>query len=101
MLSKKWRHFLIGRHFVLKTDQKSVLFMFDVQNRGKIKNEKIPRWRINLASFSFDIPYREGKENVAADTITRSSCAILPDSKLLKLHESLCHPGVTRMIHFL
>ena len=98
---EKWRHFLIWRHFVLKTDEKSVQFMFDVQNRGKIKNEKILSWRINLASFSFDIQYHKGKENVAADTLTRSSCVILPDSKLLKLHESLCHPGVTRMIHFL
>ena len=34
---EKWRHFLIGRHFILKTDQKSVRFMFDTQNRGKIK----------------------------------------------------------------
>ena len=26
---KKWRHFLLGRHFVLITDQRSVSFMFD------------------------------------------------------------------------
>ena len=74
--------------------------MFDTQNRGKIKNEKILRWRINLASFSFDIQYRDGKENVAADTLTRTSCATLTDNKLLALHKSLCHPGVTRMTHF-
>ena len=97
---EKWRHFLIGRHFILKIDQKSVRFMFDTQNRGKIKNEKILRWRINLASFSFDIQYRDGKENVAADTLTRTSCATLTDNKLLALHKSLCHPGVTRMTHF-
>ena len=97
---EKWRHFLIARHFILKTDQKSVRFMFDTQNRGKIRNEKILRWRINLASFSFDIQYRDGKENVAADTLTQTSCATLTDNKLLALHKSLCHPGVTRMIHF-
>ena len=33
-----WRHFLTGRHFILKTDQKSVCYMFDKHHRGKIKN---------------------------------------------------------------
>ena len=26
---RHWKHFLTGRHFVLKTDQKSVPYMFD------------------------------------------------------------------------
>ena len=30
----------------------------------------------------------------------RTSCATLTDNKLLALHKSLCHPGVTRMTHF-
>ena len=37
---------------------------------------------------------------MAADTLTRTSCATLTDNKLLALHKSLCHPGVTRMTHF-
>ena len=98
---EKWRHFLIGRHFNAKTDQRSVRFMYDIQNHGKIKNDKILRWRINLACFSFDIEYREGKENAVADTFTRTSCAVLPSDDLFMLHESLCHPGITRMNHFI
>ena len=35
-----WRQFLTGRHFILKTDQKSVSSMFDKHQRGKIKNKK-------------------------------------------------------------
>jgi hypothetical protein len=35
---RKWRHFLAGRHFTLKTDQRSVAFMFDSRKRTKIKN---------------------------------------------------------------
>jgi len=42
--SRKWRHYLLGRHFRLVTDQRSVSFMFDKGNHGKIKNEKIARW---------------------------------------------------------
>ena len=52
---KYWRHFLLGRHFKLLTDQKSVSYMFDQKHHSKIKNDKILRWRIELASFSFDI----------------------------------------------
>ena len=43
---RNWRHFLIGRHFQLVTDQLengSIRFMFDHKNRGKVKNEKILR----------------------------------------------------------
>ena len=34
---RKWFHFLKGRHFLLTTDQKSIAFMFDKKNKGKIK----------------------------------------------------------------
>ena len=35
---RKWRHYLIGRHFRLVTDQKSVPFMFDNSSKkSKIK----------------------------------------------------------------
>ena len=58
---RHWRHFLTGRHFTLRTDQKSVSYMFDQRNRGKIKNDKIMRWRIELACYSFDIVYRPSR----------------------------------------
>lgn len=63
---RKWRHYLIGRHFKLITDQKSVAFMFNSKTTSKIKNEKIARWRIELSCFSFDVSYRPGKENLTA-----------------------------------
>ena len=45
--------------------------MFDMKNRGKIKNNKIYPRRMELSYFSFDIIYRPGKDNVQADTFTR------------------------------
>ena len=97
---RHWRHFLTGRHFTLRTDQKSVSFMFDQRNRGKIKNDKIFRWRLELACYSFDIVYRPGKENVLPDALSRATCASAPQDPLYNLHEALCHPGVTRLNHF-
>ena len=38
---RKWSHYLHGKTFTLITDQKSVVFMFDHKNCGKIKNNKI------------------------------------------------------------
>ena len=100
---RKWRHFLIGVHFKLMTDQRSVSFMFDHNGKGKIKNEKIGRWRMELSDFKFDILYRPGRYNVAADAFSRiNSCSaiIYSQSQLAEIHTALCHPGITRLLHF-
>ena len=98
---RHWRHFLTGSHFTLRTDQKSVSYMFNQQHKGKIKNDKIMRWRIELSCYSFDIVYRPGKENVAPDTLSRAHCASSAVNLLYKLHDSLSHPGITRFWHFI
>jgi len=97
---RKWNHFLARRHFTLITDQRSVAFMLDNRKRTKIKNNKIQLWRMELASFGYTIHYRPGKENVAPDTLTRAFCSAISPSTLLDIHDGLCHPGVTRMLHF-
>lgn len=97
---RKWRHFLLGRYFRLVTDQKSVSFMFDSKH-GKVKNEKIIRWRLELSCYKYDIVYRPGKQNIVADTFSRVTAAVVSTSdSLLSLHQKLCHPGITRMVHW-
>ena len=98
---RHWRHFLTGSHFTLKTDQKSVSDMFNQHHQGKIKNDKMMRWRLELSCYSFDIVYRPGKENIAPDTFLRSTCASSAHDSLYKLHDPLCHPGITRFWHFI
>lgn len=95
-----WRHYLIGRHFEVFTDQRSVAFMFDQLHRSKIKNEKIMRWRLELACFKYDIVYRPGSKNATADALSRISAATTTGMDLMELHVALCHPGITRMIHW-
>ena len=95
-----WSRYLTGRNFTLVTDQKSVSYMFDIKSRGKIKNEKILRWRMELSCFDFDIVYRPGKDNIPPDTLSRGVCNALSPPKLYDLHIALCHPGITRMCHF-
>ena len=46
------------------------------------------------------IKYRPGRDNVAADSLTRVYCASMSTSNLIEIHSGLCHPGITRLLHF-
>ena len=95
----KWKYLLIDKHFKLITDQKAVSFMYG-PNPNKIKNDKILRWRLELSPLSYSIVFRPGVENVVPDALSRPVCTIRNDNELIKLHDSLCHPGITRFYHF-
>ncbi|GFU00378.1 putative retrovirus-related pol polyprotein from transposon opus [Trichonephila clavipes] len=90
----------MGKHFEVFTDEQAVAFVFNQRHGSKIKNKKLIRWRLELASFKFDIICRPGKQNAIADTLSRISGDITPRVDLYNLHNSLCHPGVTRMPHW-
>lgn len=68
---KRWRHYLMIRLFQLITEQKSVSFMFDNKRFGKVQNQKIQRWLLELSCFKYNITYRAGKENGVAETMSR------------------------------
>ena len=69
--------------------------------KGKVKNDKILRWRIELLCYSFDIVHRPGWDSIPPDALSRISCALPNDESLRQLHDALCHPGVTRLAHFI
>ena len=96
---RKWRHLLINKHFTLITDQKPVSFMFS-DNCSKIKNDRIFRWRLELSELNYTIVYRPGKENVVADTFTRSNLNAISEISLVEIHNELCHPGIQRLYHY-
>ena len=49
---RHWRHYLTGKHFILKTDQQAVMYMFDKRKNSKIKNDKIVRWSMGISCFN-------------------------------------------------
>jgi len=65
--ARKWGHYLYSRPFTYN----GPVFIFDQRNRGKIKNAKIQAWRAELGMFSNEVKHRSGKENVAADALSR------------------------------
>uniref|UniRef100_UPI00358F56FA uncharacterized protein n=1 Tax=Myxine glutinosa TaxID=7769 RepID=UPI00358F56FA len=99
---RRWRPYLLGRCFQIITDQQSVAFMYDTLHAQRIKNEKITRWRIELADFCYTIKYRPGKDNQVADALSRPvTCAgIITLEGLRILHATAGHPGVTHFAHF-
>lgn len=67
MAVQKWRHYLLGRRFVIRTDQKSLHFLTD----QKLLNEEQQKWVSKLLGLQFEIQYRPGLENKAADALSR------------------------------
>ena len=96
-----WRHFLTGKQFSLVTDQEAVSFIFDKKHKGKIKNDKIYRWKLELSTYSYSIKHKPGIENIVPDTLSRAYSNAIDHNLLYSLHCTLCHPGITRMMAYI
>ena len=64
---KKLRPYLWGAQFTILTDHKPLRSLF----LGEVANTKIQRWAVLIAEFGAPIEYREGKNNVRADMLSR------------------------------
>ncbi|KAM0066244.1 putative nucleotidyltransferase, Ribonuclease H [Helianthus debilis subsp. tardiflorus] len=64
---KQWHYYLISNHFIIKTDQRSLKYLID----QKITTPLQHSWMIKLMHYDFEIQYKKGVENVAADALSR------------------------------
>ncbi|MCH87769.1 putative retroelement pol polyprotein, partial [Trifolium medium] len=64
---QKWGSYLSHAPFTIKTDQKSIKHMLD----QKLNTPFQQVWVAKLLGFDFDIQYKEGSSNVAADALSR------------------------------
>jgi len=69
---KMWRHYLIGRKFVLMSDNISLKYLFDQQNL----NARQAQWLAFLSEYDFEIKHIKGKENKVADALSRHANSI-------------------------
>jgi hypothetical protein len=65
---KMWRHYLMGRIFLLMIDHCGLRHLFD---QSKL-NARQARWMDLLSEFDFEIKHIKGKENRLVDALSRS-----------------------------
>ncbi|KAL5497626.1 hypothetical protein EMCRGX_G014134 [Ephydatia muelleri] len=69
-----FRTYLIGRHFTVETDHRSLVWM----DKLKDSNSRLTRWSLSMQPFNFTVVHRAGQANGNADALSRapgSSCA--------------------------
>jgi hypothetical protein len=64
---RKWRHYLMGKKFELRTDHNSLKYLFDQPTL----NARQIRWLEFLCEYDFDIKHIKGKENKVVDALSR------------------------------
>ncbi|KAF7802180.1 putative mitochondrial protein [Senna tora] len=64
---KKWRHYLLGHRFVIKTDKKALKFLLE----QRITDPDQQKWVSKLMGYKFEIQYKPGSENRAADALSK------------------------------
>ncbi|KAF9744817.1 Retrovirus-related Pol polyprotein from transposon 17.6, partial [Nosema granulosis] len=58
---EKYRHYLLGRPFILKTDHKALTYLWETKNL----TGRLLRWSLKLAEYDFRVDYIKGEMNIA------------------------------------
>jgi hypothetical protein len=64
---RKWRHYLMGKTFELRTDHNVLKYLFHQPTLNATQN----RWLEFLSEYDFDIKHIKGKENKVVDALSR------------------------------
>lgn len=68
---QKWKHYIQGTHFIIRTDQQSICYLME----QKITNALQQRWISKLLGLDYEIRYKRGAENKVADALSRKDCS--------------------------
>ncbi|RVW68729.1 Transposon Tf2-12 polyprotein [Vitis vinifera] len=71
---RTWRPYILGRKFFIRTDQRSLKYFLE----QRVTTSEQQKWVAKLLGYDYEIIYRPGKENSAADALSRR-----PNSPLL------------------
>lgn len=74
----KWRHYLIGHHFIIKTDHQSLKYLLEQPLHTSLQY----KWLSKLLGMDYEIQYKIGCDNIAADALSRM---VVSEEKLPKV----------------
>ena len=63
----KWRHYLLGRKFIIKTDHQSLKYLPE----QRVTTPFQQKWIVKLLGYDYEITYKHGTENKEADALSR------------------------------
>lgn len=64
----KWRYYLYGRPFTIRTDHQSLKFLLDQRLTTFLQQ----KWLSKLLGYDYVITYKKGSQNIAADALSRA-----------------------------
>lgn len=68
----KFRYFLLGRSFTIRSDHKPLLGLFGKGKQIPVNaNARIQRWALLLSQYDYELVFKAGKENKVADALSR------------------------------
>ena len=96
---RTWRHYLLGSHFIVKTDNIATSYF---QTQKKL-SPKQARWQDFLAEFDYTLEYKPGTANHVADALSRkaelASMTSQPQGEMVDLiKEGLQHDPVAKSL---
>lgn len=84
---KHFRHYLYGSKFTIYTDHKPLIHLNSMNNA----NDKLMRFKMELAEYDFEIRYKQGPINTNADTLSRMFLLHCVDENEQKKMMEECH----------
>lgn len=64
---QKWRPYLLGKSFTVRTDQSSLKYLLE----QRITTPNQAHWLPKLLGYDYQVEYRKGRDNQAADSLSR------------------------------